>query len=398
MSNQISHLHTSLNTLNKMKFGFVVIALSLSLPNLAQAQPVVVPDPPQLAAKAWAMIDFDSGKVLAANNADERIEPASITKVMTSYIVMREIQERRLSLTDSAPISANAWKQEGSRSFVNVGTQVPIDVLVKGMIIQSGNDSSVALAEKIAGTEETFVAQMNAQAKRLGMNQTNFMNATGLPDANHYSTANDLLKLARAFIRDYPEDYKIYSQKEFVWNKIKQNNRNRLLWQDESVDGMKTGHTNSAGYCLVASAKRGDMRLITVILGTESEKARAQETQKLLNYGFRFYETHHLYNPEQTLSTVRVWRGEVDQANVGTESAVHLTIPRGHYEHLKPIMEIKPSIAAPLRKGDVVGTLSVKLDEEIIAKVNLVIKEDVPKGSLFKQGLDQIRLLLGMDK
>jgi D-alanyl-D-alanine carboxypeptidase (penicillin-binding protein 5/6) len=239
---------------------------------------------------------------------------------------------------------------------------------------------------------------MNAQAKKLGMNQTNFMNATGLPHPNHYTTANDIIKLAVAFIRDFPEEYKIYSQKEFVWNKIKQTNRNRLLWQDESVDGMKTGHTQSAGYCLVASAKRGDMRLMTVLLGADSEKARAQETQKLLNYGFRFYETHRLYDPAQELTQVRVWRGALDQVAVGTELPIYLTIPRGHYEQLKPIMEIKPNVTAPLKKGDMVGTLTVKLAGEIVASEKLVVKTDVPTGNLFKQGLDQIRLLIGMDK
>ena len=393
MTYQISRLSIPLR---KTATGLLLILLSYG--SSVVAQPVVVPDPPQLAAKAWAMIDFDSGKLLAARNPDERIEPASITKVMTSYIVMREIKENRLNVNDSVFISQNAWKQEGSRSFVNVGTQVPVDILVKGMIIQSGNDSSVALAEKISGTEESFAAQMNAQAKKLGMNQTNFMNATGLPHPNHYTTANDIIKLAVAFIRDFPEEYKIYSQKEFVWNKIKQTNRNRLLWQDESVDGMKTGHTQSAGYCLVASAKRGDMRLMTVLLGADSEKARAQETQKLLNYGFRFYETHRLYDPAQELTQVRVWRGALDQVAVGTELPIYLTIPRGHYEQLKPIMEIKPNVTAPLKKGDMVGTLTVKLAGEIVASEKLVVKTDVPTGNLFKQGLDQIRLLIGMDK
>ncbi len=393
MTYQISRLSIPLR---KTATGLLLILLSYG--SSVVAQPVVVPDPPQLAAKAWAMIDFDSGKLLAARNPDERIEPASITKVMTSYIVMREIKENRLNVNDSVFISQNAWKQEGSRSFVNVGTQVPVDILVKGMIIQSGNDSSVALAEKISGTEESFAAQMNAQAKKLGMNQTNFMNATGLPHPNHYTTANDIIKLAVAFIRDFPEEYKIYSQKEFVWNKIKQTNRNRLLWQDESVDGMKTGHTQSAGYCLVASAKRGDMRLMTVLLGADSEKARAQETQKLLNYGFRFYETHRLYDPTQELTQVRVWRGALDQVAVGTELPIYLTIPRGHYEQLKPIMEIKPNVTAPLKKGDMVGTLTVKLAGEIVASEKLVVKTDVPTGNLFKQGLDQIRLLIGMDK
>jgi len=370
------------------------VLVAICMTSVVHAEPLVIPDPPQLAAKAWAMIDYQSGRLLASYNADERIEPASITKIMTSYIVMRELKAQRLLRDDTVTISANAWKQEGSRSFINVGSKIPVDTLVRGMIIQSGNDASVALAEKVAGSEELFAQMMNEQAKRLGMLQTNYMNPTGLPHPDHYATANDIVKLAQALIRDFPEDYKIYSQKEFMWNNIRQTNRNRLLWQDESVDGMKTGHTQSAGYCLVASAKRGDMRLITVLLGAESEKSRTQETQKLLNYGFRFFETHRLYAKEQPLANVRVWQGVDDTVSVGTSDAVYLTIPRGQYNQLKPVIEVNPQLTAPLKKGDRVGTIKVALSDNSLSSVPLIILNDVETGNFFKRALDQLRLLI----
>jgi D-alanyl-D-alanine carboxypeptidase (penicillin-binding protein 5/6) len=359
---------------------------------LAYAEPMVVPDPPQLAAKAWVMIDFDSGRILAEHNADERVEPASLTKIMTSYVIFHEMTAKRLSMDDTVTISKNAWQQPGSRSFVNVGSQLPVSVLVHGMIIQSGNDSSVALAEKVAGSTEVFAELMNERAKQLGMNSTHFANPTGLPDPNHYTTANDMAKVATAVIREFPEDYKLYSQKEFVWNNIRQPNRNRLLWQDESVDGMKTGHTESAGYCLVASAKRGDMRLITVILGTETEKARAQESQKLLNYGFRFYETHELYHANQELQKIHVWQGEHNDVAIGTKDAAYLTIPRGQYDSLKPVIEFQSEVIAPITKGQTIGTLKVRLADKELANIPLIALEDVAQGGFFKRAIDQAKL------
>jgi D-alanyl-D-alanine carboxypeptidase (penicillin-binding protein 5/6) len=359
---------------------------------LAYAEPMVVPDPPQLAAKAWVMIDFDSGRILAEHNADERVEPASLTKIMTSYVIFHEMTAKRLSMDDTVTISKNAWQQPGSRSFVNVGSQLPVSVLVHGMIIQSGNDSSVALAEKVAGSTEVFAELMNERAKQLGMNSTHFANPTGLPDPNHYTTANDMAKVATAVIREFPEDYKLYSQKEFVWNNIRQPNRNRLLWQDESVDGMKTGHTESAGYCLVASAKRGDMRLITVILGTETEKARAQESQKLLNYGFRFYETHELYHANQELQKIHVWQGEHNDVAIGTKDAAYLTIPRGQYDSLKPVIEFQSEVIAPITKGQTIGTLKVTLADKELANIPLIALEDVAQGGFFKRAIDQAKL------
>lgn len=358
------------------------------------AETIVVPDPPQLAAKAWIMIDFDSGRVLAENNASMRVEPASLTKIMSSYIISRELANKRLSMSDMVTISQDAWKQEGSRSFINVGAQIPVEVLVHGMIIQSGNDATVALAEKVAGSSEVFSQLMNEHAKRLGAKNTNFVNPTGLPHPDHYTTAEDMAKIAVAEIKEYPEIYSIYAKKEYTWNGIKQQNRNRLLWQDETVDGMKTGHTNSAGYCLVASAKRGNMRLVTVILGADSEKARIQETQKLINYGFRFYETHQLYKAEQALQQVRVWQGQVDEVSIGTADALNLTIPRGQYDKLKPVIEFQPDLVAPIQKGQTIGSLKVMLAEKELASLPLVAMSDVAEGGFFKRVIDQAKMAL----
>lgn len=358
------------------------------------AETIVVPDPPQLAAKAWIMIDFDSGRVLAENNASMRVEPASLTKIMSSYIISRELANKRLSMSDMVTISQDAWKQEGSRSFINVGAQIPVEVLVHGMIIQSGNDATVALAEKVAGSSEVFSQLMNEHAKRLGAKNTNFVNPTGLPHPDHYTTAEDMAKIAVAEIKEYPEIYSIYAKKEYTWNGIKQQNRNRLLWQDETVDGMKTGHTNSAGYCLVASAKRGNMRLVTVILGADSEKARIQETQKLINYGFRFYETHQLYKAEQALQQVRVWQGQADEVSIGTAEALNLTIPRGQYDKLKPVIEFQPDLVAPIQKGQTIGSLKVMLAEKELASLPLVAMSDVAEGGFFKRVIDQAKMAL----
>ncbi len=369
---------------------FVGVIACYSTSSIADS--VVVPDPPQLAAKSWIMVDYDSGRVLAESNSTMRVEPASLTKIMSSYIVSRELANKRLAMSDMVTISQEAWKQEGSRSFINVGAQVPVEVLVHGMIIQSGNDATVALAEKVAGSSEFFSQLMNEHAKRLGAKNTNFVNPTGLPHPNHYTTAEDMAKIAIAEIKEYPEIYKIYAKKEYTWNGIKQHNRNRLLWQDESVDGMKTGHTNSAGYCLVASAKRGDMRLVTVILGADSEKARIQETQKLLNYGFRFYETHRLYQANQSLQQVRVWQGEADEVAIGTSQALHLTIPRGQYDKLKPVIEFQPDLIAPIQKGQTIGTLKVTLADKELANLPLVAMNDVAEGGFFKRVIDQAKL------
>lgn len=356
------------------------------------AESIVIPDPPQIAAKAWALIDFESGQVLAQHNATERVEPASLTKIMSSYIVSQELAAKRLSLDEMVTISKNAWEQPGSRSFINVGDQIPVEVLVKGMIIQSGNDATVALAEKVAGSTDVFVQMMNEHAHKLGMMHTHFMNPTGLPDPDHYTTALDIGKVAAAEIRDYPDYYKIYSLKEFTWNNIKQPNRNRLLWQDDTVDGMKTGHTESAGFCLVASAKRNNMRLIAVLLGADSDKARAQETQKLLNYGFRFYETHQMYQANQTLQSIPVWQGKADEVAIGPAQAVALTIPRGQYDNLKPSIEFQSELIAPIQQGQTVGKLKIMLNDQQLGEIPLVALTPVAEGSFLKRAIDQAKL------
>lgn len=370
-----------------------VLFILITASGQSLADSIVIPDPPQLAAKAWVLMDFDSGRVLAEHNSNAQVEPASLTKIMTSYIVFRELTAKRMSMDDMVTISKEAWQQPGSRSFMNVGSQVPVSTLVNGMIIQSGNDSSVALAEKVAGSSQVFAQLMNEHAQRLGMKNTHFVNPTGLPDPAHYTTAQDMATIAAAVIREYPDYYKIYAQKEFTWNNIRQQNRNRLLWQDESVDGMKTGHTESAGYCLVASAKRNNMRLISVILGTDSEKTRTRETQKLLNYGFRFYETHQLYQEGQSLQTISVWQGAQNEVSVGTSSGLALTIPRGQYDKLKPSIEFQSELIAPISKGQVIGTLKVMLNEQVVGQMPLVALEDVAEGGFIKRAMDQTKLL-----
>ena len=276
------------------------------------AQPVIIPAPPEVAASSYILIDAESGRVIMEKNADQPLPPASLTKMMTSYVVEYEAERGKIKYTDPVLISVNAWRTGGSKMFVREGTTVSVEDLLKGIIIQSGNDASVAIAEHIAGSESAFADIMNQDAKVLGMNNTHFVNATGLPAQNHYSSARDLAILAKALITHFPEQYKIYAEKYFTWNDIRQPNRNLLLWRDNTVDGLKTGHTDEAGYCLVASAVRDGMRMISVVLGTTSEEARARETQKLLSYGFRYFETHHLYSPGVTLQDAQVWKGAVD--------------------------------------------------------------------------------------
>lgn len=353
----------------------------------------IVPAPPSVAAKAFLLTDFDSGAILASKNPDERVEPASLTKLMTSYIVAHELNAGKIHLDDLVTISEKAWKMPGSKMFIEVGKQVPVRDLIKGMIIQSGNDATVALAEYIAGSEEVFVQLMNQWAKKLGMTGTHFTNSTGLPDPNHYTTARDLAILARALIRDFPQHYAWYKEKVFTYNGIRQYNRNKLLWQDPSVDGIKTGHTESAGYCLVASAKRNDMRLISILLGADSARKRISESQKLLNYGFRFYETHRLYQAGQRLSDQKVWEGDTDLLAIGLTEDLYVTIPRGSYKHIKPMMEIEKVLKAPIHKDQQVGTLKVMLNEQVLAERPLIALNEVKEGSFFKKLSDQVKLM-----
>lgn len=325
-------------------------------------------------------------------NSHERLPPASLTKMMTAYIVERELDEGRISLSDMVPISVNAWRTEGSRTFVKEGTEVSVENLLKGVIIQSGNDASVALAEYIAGSEGAFVDIMNQQAQILGMNESSFANATGLPAPDHFSTAYDLALLAKAIINDYPENYPLYAQKHFTYNNIRQPNRNSLLWRDDSVDGLKTGHTEEAGYCLVASAKRNDTRLIAVVMGTESTSSRAQEVQKMLNYGFRYYQSERLFRTGQELLEARVWGGASDSLSVGLTEDVYVTIPRGSRDSLESTVELDSVIKAPISMGDELGRVTVKLGDDVVVDQPVLALSDIPEGGFFKRIWDAIKL------
>ncbi|MCW3147304.1 D-alanyl-D-alanine carboxypeptidase [Stutzerimonas stutzeri] len=369
---------------------FIVLAL-LTIAPAVWAAPVI-PSPPQLAAKSYMLMDAASGKVLVENNSDERLPPASLTKLMTAYIATLEIQKGQISDSDMVTVSEKAWRTGGSRMFIQVNTQVSVDDLLHGIIIQSGNDASVAMAEHIAGSEEAFADLMNATAQRLGMSNTHFMNATGLPDPDHYSSANDMAKLARAIIYQDPAHYAIYAQKEFFWNNIKQPNRNLLLWRDKTVDGLKTGHTEEAGYCLVASAVRDGMRLISVVFGTDSEQARAAETQKLLTYGFRFFETRTFYQKGVELAQQQVWKGEQRQVKAGLAEDLTLTLPRGQLDKLEASMSFSDTLVAPIAQGQVIGKVDVKLGEEVLHSTDLVALEAVEEGGLFRRLWDSIRL------
>ncbi|WP_260292119.1 D-alanyl-D-alanine carboxypeptidase family protein [Sedimenticola hydrogenitrophicus] len=353
-----------------------------------------VPAPPSVAATGHLLIDFDSGHVLAENNAEQRLEPASLTKIMTAYVVMKEIQAGQVTLQDQVLVSKKAWRTPGSRMFIEVGEKIALEVLLKGMIIQSGNDASVALAEHVAGSEETFANLMNDHAKRLGMANTHFVNSTGLPHAEHYTTPRDIARVTRATIREFPDIYQWYATKEFTFNSIRQHNRNKLLWRDDAVDGVKTGHTEAAGYCLVASAKKDGMRLIAVVMGTRSEEARASESLSLLNYGFRFFETHRLYGAGEKLTDTRVWKGSQERLRLGLARDLYITIPRGQYPNLNAGMRIDPQIMAPVTSGQPLGTVSVSLDGESIVETELVALDSIVEGGLVQIAKDTVLLWL----
>ncbi len=370
---------------------FTLLALLWSASGWAAAKPI--PDPPALNATSYVLVDFESGRVLAEKNPDDHIEPASITKLMTAYLVDKAIADGDITLDDMVTISEKAWRMKGSKMFVEVGKQVSVEKLLKGLIIQSGNDASVALAEHVAGSESAFAGYMNHQAQLLGMSNTNFVNATGWPDKDHYSSARDIATLTQAAIREFPESYRYYKEREYTFNKIRQFNRNRLLWRDESVDGVKTGHTEAAGFCLVASALRDEMRLVSVVLGTESDKVRTQSSQALLNYGFRFFETHQLYRAEEILKSARVWYGDQEQVNMGVGKDIHITIPRGRYRDLDAAMEIDREISAPITLGQQLGQVSIKLDDELILSEDIVAMQAVAAGSFFARAMDRIKLM-----
>ena len=351
-----------------------------------------VPKAPTVGAKSYLLQDFHSGQSIAERNADQPVEPASITKLMTAYVVFTEIRNGSLALSDRVQISEKAWRTQGSRMFVEVNSQVTVADLLKGMIVQSGNDATVALAEHIAGTEESFAGLMNHHAKGLGLSRSNFVNSTGLPDKEHYTTASDIARIAHALIDEFPEYYQWYSEREFSYNDITQYNRNRLLWRDESVDGIKTGHTDSAGYCLVTSARRDGMRLISVVLGTKGEEARADASQSLLNYGFRFFETHKLYDANSKLTAARVWKGATDSVDLGLKTTLYVTIPRGEYENLDAAMQLQDQIIAPVAQGQALGQVVVRLADKLVSEKDLVALQAIDEGSFWQRIVDEAML------
>ena len=361
-------------------------------PMPASATPGAAPTPPapSIDAKSWVLMDYASGQVLAESNMDQRVAPASITKVMTSYVVSAEIAHGKIHLDDQVFISERAWRSggagtDGSTSFLQLNSKVALKDLLYGMIIQSGNDAAIALAEHTAGSEEMFAQLMNQYAAKIGMTGTNYVDASGLPNPDHYTTAHDIALLSRALIHDYPEEYKIYAIKEFEWNGIKQHNRNTLLWRDETVDGIKTGHTSEAGFCLATSAKRGDQRLIAVVMGAPSEKQRADDNQELLNYGFRFFETKKLYAANAPLATPELWKGAIANLPLGTAEDVLVTFQRGRYNDLKASLDMPARLVAPIAKGKAVGTLKVQLDGKPLLERPLIALADGEEGGFFKR-------------
>lgn len=363
----------------------------LSLPDAPSATgQIPIPDPPQVAARSWLLVDHHSGTVLAEHNPDERLEPASLTKILSAYVVFRELAGGNLALDDQVLISEKAWRTGGSKMFVEVGKRVSVEDLLKGMIVQSGNDASVALAEHIAGSEATFAELMNTHALRLGMTGSHFVNSDGLPHPEHYTTARDMALVTAATIREFPEYYTWYALPEFEFNGISQPNRNLLLKRDDSVDGVKTGHTEAAGYCLVASAERDGMRLTSVVMGAGGTESRAQASLALLNYGFRFFESHKLYPAGEPVETLRIWKGETTALPVGPVDDVYVTIPRRRYDQLSAQLEKDENITAPITRGQVVGHVSISLEGREIRRAPLVALRDVAEGGLWELARDSV--------
>lgn len=367
-----------------------LVACLLLLPFNALAQAL---SPPPIAARAYYLLDTLSGQALAGQSEEDRFEPASLTKLMTAYLVFTAIRERKLDPSKTATVSEKAWKTGGSRMFVEPRKPVTVADLLRGMIVQSGNDATIALAEAVAGTEETFAQLMNREAKRLGLRNSNFVNSTGMPAVNHYATARDMAVLAAALIRDFPGDYALYSQKEFTWNGITQANRNRLLWLDTTVDGVKTGFTEAAGYCLVASAKRGERRLVSVVMGAQSDALRMSENQKLLNFGFLAYDTQRLYKRGEVVATPEIFKGTSSTMKLGFDRDVWLTLPRDRFQGLAAKLETVQPFVAPYSRGQNAGIMKLTRDNAAVAEVAVVALEDVPAAGFLSRGWDTIRLL-----
>ena len=373
---------------SRLLYAFAGCCIALS----ANAQ-LPPPTAPAVEARAWLLLDFNSGQVLASHNASERFEPASLTKLMTAYLTFGALKQKSLKPDQVIPVSTRAWKSEGSRMFIEPNKPVIVEDLLRGMIVQSGNDASVALAEAIGGSEDVFAQMMNREAQRLGLANTSFTNATGLPNPQLYSSAQDLSQLVVALIRDFPEHYALYSQKEFRYNNITQANRNRLLWLDPTVDGVKTGFTDNAGYCLITSARRGERRLVSVVLGTASESARATESQKLLNWGFQFFDSVKLYARNQPVTQLRVWKGSSDMLKAGFTSDLYLALPKGQSDKIKASVESLQPLLAPVAPGQRVATLKLEIDGKPYRELPVVALEAVPVAGIFGRTWDSLRLL-----
>ncbi|CDH45017.1 D-alanyl-D-alanine carboxypeptidase family protein [Candidatus Contendibacter odensensis] len=378
-------------TLNRTLFLPLLALALLALSGIA-ANAESIPPPPQVPVRSYVLMDYQSGNLLANLKGDERMEPASITKLMTAYVVYKALKTGKIHLNDQVTISEKAWRTAGSKMFVKVGSQVPVEDLLMGMVVQSGNDATVALAEHVAGSEETFAKLMNQEAERLGMKNSHFTNAPGLPDANHYMSAHDIALLTRALIQDFPDQYPRYSVRSFKYNNIEQQNRNRLLLTDASVDGVKTGHTESAGYCLVSSAKRNDTRLIGVVLGAAKEKERFQASQALLNYGFSFFESRKLHDANTPIVTARIWKGQANQLPLGVIQPLYVTVPKGQAPQVSTTTTVQPTIIAPAQKDQPFGEIVVKLGDQEVSKTPLVALQDVPESGWFGRMIDAILL------
>lgn len=355
---------------------------------------IILPKAPDLSAKGYILMDAASGRVLVESNADESLPPASLTKVMTGYVVAAELETGRINLEDEVPISVNAWRTQGSKMFIQEGTTVTLSDLLMGVVVQSGNDASVAIAEFLAGDEQAFADVMNQHAITIGMTSTNFLNSTGLPEAGHFTSARDMAVLTRELIHRFPEHYATYAEREFTFDGIRQPNRNRLLWRDRTVDGVKTGYTLAAGYCLVASAKRDDMRLVSVVMGATSDEVRTRETQKLLQYGFRYFETRGLYSPDEPVIDARVYFGTNDNVPIGVLNPVHVTFPRGHYDDLDVEIDMPKQLEAPLEKGLEVGSLRVLMEDEYLLQTPLVTQRNIDEAGIFDRLFDAVYLFL----
>ena len=386
----------------KLKWQLSAIISSFLIVTSAFASPVIpiptqpqqatfTPGAPSIEGTGYILMDAMSGRILAEKDSTKRMPPASLTKLMSLYIISAAIKNGQIHWTDKVRISTKAWKTEGSRMFVKVGDEVPVKELLQGVIVASGNDATVALAEYVAGSEETFTNMMNQQAKLLGMNDSHFMDSTGLPNKDHYSTAHDLAILTQAYIKNFPEDYSFYSEKWFTYNGIKQPNRNRLLWRYQYADGLKTGHTSEAGYCLVGSAKKDGMRLISVVLGEPNDQARTEDSIRLLTYGFRFFETHRLYKASTPLVQARVWQGQKNEIPLGVAEDFYVTVPTGQYKRLQANVDLNNPLKAPIVQGKEYGKLNIVLNNQIISSKPLIALDNNPQGGFFRRASDSVK-------